>query len=270
MKRFLGFFALMLGMLLLTVPVHAAQTPPKSVIQEAVQRGTLRVGLSSFVPWAMQDKTGKYIGFEVDVASRFAKDLGLELELVPTRWSGIVPALLTGKFDMIIGGLSITPERSLKVNFSIPYDYAGIEAVGTRKAAGSRTQLADFNTPETVVAARTGSTAATAAKQALPKATLRLFDDEAPAVQEMLAGRAHLLFASAPLGTFEVLRAPDTLMNLTRELLAPQPIGIAVRKGDVDTLNVLDSWIRVVEAEGWLKQRKAYWFEGKEWETLLQ
>lgn len=251
------------------VEAHAASAA-KSVIQEAVDRGTLRVGMSSFVPWAMQDKAGKYIGFEVDVATWLAKDLGLELELVPTRWSGIVPALLTGKFDMIIGGLSITPERSLRVNFSIPYDFAGIEAVGSRKSAGGRTQLADFNTPETVVAARTGSTAATAAKQTLPKATLRLFDDEAPAVQEMLSGRAHLLFASAPLGTFEVLRAPDALFSLTKELLSPQPIGIAVRKGDVDTLNVLDSWIRVVEAEGWLKERKAYWFEGKEWESRLQ
>lgn len=251
---------------------HAAtpDTKTRGALQEAVQRNVLRVGISSFVPWAMQDKTGKYVGFEVDVATRLAKDLGLELEIVPTRWSGIVPALLTGKFDIIICGLSITPERTLKVNFTIPYDYAGIEAVGTRKAAAGRTTLADFNTPETVVAARTGSTAAAAAKQALPKATFRLFDDEAPAVQEMLNGRAHLLFASAPLGTFEVLRAPEQLVSLTKELLYPQPIGIAVRKGDFDTVNALDSWIRVVEAEGWLKARRAYWFESKDWEKTLQ
>lgn len=249
---------------------QAAEVKSRGALQEAVQRGVLRVGISSFVPWAMQDKTGKYVGFEVDVATRLAKDLGLELELVPTRWSGIVPALLTGKFDIIACGLSITPERTLKVNFTIPYDYAGIEAVGSRKAAAGRTTLAEFNTPETIVAARTGSTAALAAKLALPKATFRLFDDEAPAVQEMLTGRAHLLFASAPLGTFEVLRDPKELFSLTKELLYPQPIAIAVRKGDFDTVNALDSWIRVVEAEGWLKERRAYWFGGKDWEKTLQ
>lgn len=254
---------------MLASPAMAAEASP-NVMQQAVQRGVLRVGLSSFVPWAMQDKSGKYVGFEVDVATRLAKDLGLELELVPTRWSGIVPALLTGKFDVIIGGLSITPERALKVNFTIPYDHAGIEAVGTRKAAAGRKTLAEYDTPETVVAVRTGSTAATAARQTLPKATLRQFDDEAPAVQEMLTGRAHLLFTSAPLGTFEVLRAPEALHSLTRELLYPQPIAMALRKGDVDTLNTLDSWIRVVEAEGWLKQRKDYWFGGKEWEVQLR
>jgi polar amino acid transport system substrate-binding protein len=43
-----------------------------------------------------------------------------------------------------------------------------------------------------------------------------------------------------------------------------------VRKGDFDTLNFLDSWIRVMEAEGWLAERKAYWFETQEWESLLK
>ena len=248
----------------------AAAKDDRGALQEAVQRGVLRVGISSFVPWAMQDKSGKYVGFEVDVATRLAKDLGLELELVPTRWSGIIPGLLTGKFDIITCSLSITPERTLKVNFTIPYDYSGIEAVANRKASNGKSSLQDFNTPETVVAARTGSTAATAAKLALPKATLRLFDDEAPAVQEMLTGRAQVLFASAPLGTFELLRAPDQLVSVTKELLYTQPVAMGVRKGDFDTINALDSWIRLVEAEGWLKERRAYWFAGKDWEAALQ
>lgn len=251
-------------------PAMAAETTSPGVIQEAVRRGVLRVGLSSFVPWAMQDKHGGYVGFEVDVASRLARDMGLRLELVPTRWSGIVPALLTGKFDMIIGGLSITAERALRVSFSIPYDYAQIEVVGSRHAAGGRTALAEFDTPETIVAVRTGSTAAVAARTALPKAALRFFDEEATAVREMSSGRAHLLFASAPLGTFEMLRAPGALFSPVKEPLFRQPIAIAIRKGDMDSLNALDSWIRVVEAEGWLRERKAYWFEGREWESMLR
>lgn len=242
----------------------------QGAIAQAVARGTLRVGMSSFVPWAMQDKASKYIGFEVDVATRLASDLGLKLELVPTRWSGIVPALLTGKFDLIVGGLSITPERCLKVNFSIPYDYTGIEAVAHKASAGQRSRLVDFNDPAVVVAVRTGSTPVSAAKNLLPKATLRQFDDEAPAVQEVLSGRAQIFLTSTPLGTFEVLRSPDKLVRVNDDLIMPQPIAMALRKGDVDSLNMLDSWIRLVEAEGWLKARKAYWFEGKEWETLLQ
>jgi polar amino acid transport system substrate-binding protein len=65
----------------------------QSTIARAVDRGVLKVGFSTFVPWAMKDKQGEFIGFEVDVARRLAADLGLEVQFVPTKWSGIIPAL---------------------------------------------------------------------------------------------------------------------------------------------------------------------------------
>ena len=70
-----------------------------------------------FVPWAMRDKQGKLVGFEVDVAEKMAKDIGIEAEIIPTNWDGIIPALQAKKFDVIIGGMSITPKRNLSVNF---------------------------------------------------------------------------------------------------------------------------------------------------------
>lgn len=88
----------------------ASEIGAPSLIDAVIDRGVLRVGFSSFVPWAMQDKNGDFIGFEVDVARRLARDLGVELQLVPTRWSGIIPALLADKFDIIIGSMSVTPE----------------------------------------------------------------------------------------------------------------------------------------------------------------
>ncbi len=262
---FLSLFALSL------IPTLATAQAPKGVLQEAVERGTLRVGISSFVPWAMQDKKGEYIGFEVDVARRVAKDFDLELEILPTRWSGIIPALLTGKFDMIICGMSPTPARALRVNFTIPYDHVTIEAVGTKKKLGKKQSFADFNNADTVVAVRTGTTAAAAAKLTLPKATIRYFDEEAPAVQEMLSGRAHMVFGSSPLGTLEVSKDPLNVRHaFDQKAIYPQPISIAVRKGDFDTINALNAWIITAEAEGWLKERRQYWFGTRDWEPLLK
>ncbi len=258
-------------MLITSLSSLAAAKAPTGVLQEAVERGTLRVGISSFVPWAMQDKKGEYIGFEIDVAKRIAKDFDLELEILPTRWSGIIPALLTGKFDMIICGMSPTPGRALRVNFTIPYDHVTIEAVGLKKKLGDKTAIADFNNADTIVAVRTGTTAATAAKLTLPKATIRYFDEEAPAVQEMLSGRAHIVFGSGPLGTIEVAKDPENIRHAFDEKnLYPQPISIAVRKGDADTINALNAWILMTEAEGWLKERRHYWFETRHWESLLK
>jgi len=242
----------------------------ESTIENALKRGVLRVGLSTFVPWAMKDKTGKLIGFEIDVANRLAQDTGVEIEFVPTKWAGIIPALLTGKFDVIIGGMGILPQRNLKVNFTIPYDYSGMSIVAHKKLAAGFKRLEEFDRPEVKIAARLGSTAEMAVRKHMPQAKLKLFDDESQVIQELRSGRVHALVASAPLPTFLALENPEVLFLPLQEAFTREPIGFAVRKGDVDTLNYFNNWIRVVEAEGWLKERKQYWFYTKEWEKQLK
>jgi polar amino acid transport system substrate-binding protein len=245
------------------------QLVEESTIDQVQKRGVLRVGMSTFVPWAMRDKNGALMGFEIDVAQRLAKDMGVKAEFVPTKWSGIIPALLTGKFDIIIGGMGINPERNLKVNFSIPYDYTGMAIVANKKLAGGLRTLEQFNDPGVTIAARIGTTAAAAAKKHCPRAQLRLFDDESQAVQELLNNRVHAMIASAPLPAEQALKHPDKLFLPMKDTFTREPIGFAVRKGDADTLNFLNSWITVVEAEGWLKERKAFWFDTRDWEKRL-
>ena len=245
------------------------QLTAESAIEKVLQRGVLRVGFDTFVPWAMKDKSGNYIGFEIDVATRLAKDMGVKVEFVPTKWDGIIPALLTGKFDVIIGGMGIRPDRNLKVNFTIPYEYSGMSIMANKEKAAGFDSLEDFDKEDVVIAAKLGTTAANAAKKFMPKAELRLFGDEAQAVQELLNGRAHAMVASAPLPAHQVYKNPDKLFLPLKENFTKENIGFAVRKGDPDTLNYFDNWIRMVEAEGWLKERMHYWFETKEWEAQI-
>ena len=240
-----------------------------SALEQIMKRGVMRIGMSTFVPWAMKDKEGGLIGFEIDVARRLAEDMGVEAEFIPTKWSGIIPALLTGKFDVIIGGMGIRPDRNLKVNFSIPYDYSGQAIMAHKEKAKGFTSLADFDKPEVSIAARIGTTAAAAAKKHMPNASLKLFDDESQAVQELLNGRVHAMVASDPLPAYQVIKNPDKLFLPIKGTFTKEPNGFAIRKSDVDTLNYFDNWIRVVEAEGWLKERKAYWFGTRDWEGLI-
>ncbi len=242
----------------------------QSAVEQVIKRGVLKVGMSTFVPWAMKDKTGKLIGFEIDVATRLAEDMGVAIEFVPTKWAGIIPALLTGKFDVIIGGMSIRPDRNLKVNFSVPYDYAGQSLAANKKLAAGYSRLEDFDRPDVIIAARLGSTAADAANKYLPKAQKKFFDDEAQVIQEVLNGRAHAAVASAPLPAFQAIKYPDRLFIPIKGTFTKEPIGFAVRKGDFDTLNYFNNWIRFSEAKGWLAERKHYWFETKDWENMLQ
>lgn len=258
----------------LAAPVCAGELQQKliqeSTVEQVLKRGVLRVGMSTFVPWAMKDKTGKLVGFEIDVATRLARDMGVKVEFIPTKWAGIIPALITGKFDVIIGGMGILPQRNLKVNFTIPYDYTGMSMAAHKELAKGFSEIAAFDRPEVTLAVRLGSTAVTAAQKYMPRATLRMFDDEAQAYQELINGRVHAVVGSAPTPAFYVLKYPERLFLPLSDTFTKEPIGFAVRKGDFDTLNFFNNWITFVTTEGWLKERKHYWFETKEWEPLVQ
>jgi polar amino acid transport system substrate-binding protein len=75
----------LLAVTMIGVPGAPAAEDQQSVVEQVIQRGILRVGMSTFVPWAMKDKTGKLIGFEIDVATRLAEDMGVNVEFVPTK-----------------------------------------------------------------------------------------------------------------------------------------------------------------------------------------
>ena len=237
----------------------------ESTLEQVLKRGVLRVGMDTFEPWAMKDKNGKFIGFEIDVANRLAEDMGVKVEFVPTKWSGIIPALLTGKFDVIIGGMGIRPKRALKVNFTIPYDYSGMAIVAHKEKAAGFDALEDFNKPEVQVACKLGTTAVMAAKKYMPNATLRLFDDEAQAYQELRNGNVHAVVGSAPRPAYETIAYPETLFLPMEGTFTKEPIGFALRKGDFDTLTFFNSWITHVRNEGWLTEKHQYWFDTRDW-----
>lgn len=256
----------------LAMPFAAAQAQDarqtlaaSSTIEEIKKRGVLRVGMSTFVPWAFRNKSGDLVGYEIDVAKRLSEDMGVKAEFVPTAWDGIIPALLAGRFDFIVGGMTITPQRNLSVNFTAPYSATGVDVAANKKLAVDFKTVDDFNKPNVTVVARRGSSAAAAAQRLCPRATLRQFDDDAQALLEVVNGRAHAMFGSIPRPLFAVLDNPDVLFKPFSEPLVRQADAMAVRKGDPDALNFLNNWIMLRTLDGWLEERQNYWFKGREW-----
>ncbi len=265
MKKILGSL-LILFFVMYGTPLLAQE----SIIEKIQKQKVIKVGMSTFVPWAMKDKQGNLVGFEIDVAKKLAEDMGVEVEFVPTAWSGIIPALLTGKFDIIIGGMGITPERNLKVNFTRPYEYSGMSMVAHKKKAEGFSSLEDFNKKNVEIAVRMGTTAEQAARKYLPAATLKLFENESQALQELNLGRVHAVVSSAPMPVFHALKYPDKLFVPIKENFTKEPIGFALRKGDHDALNFFNNWILNMHAQGFLKEKAEYWFESKKWEDLVK
>ena len=255
-------------------PKEAIQAAPEEtkedLITEITKRGVMRVGLSVFVPWSFKDKDGVLRGFEIDVATQLAEDLGVEVEFVPTEWSGLIPALLTGKFDVIIAGMGIVPDRALKVNFTNPYDYSGMSINASKKIAPGRYSIEEFNKSDVVIAVRLGTTAVDAVEKFLPNAQMRQFDNEAECQQEVLNGRAHAVVASAPEPERWTKKHPNELyLPLKGKPFIKEPISFALRKGDSDTMAYFNAWITLKMWTGWLEQKHQYWFVGEDWNKYL-
>ena len=241
-----------------------------SMIEQVKKAGELRVGITTFVPWSMRAVNGDLIGFEVDVAKKVAEDLGVKPEFVPTAWDGIIPALLAGKFDLIISGMSITPERNLTVNFTIPYAHSGQAIVANKKLAAGFKTLEDFDKPDVTIACHRGIAGCAFIQRTMPKATLRLFDDDAQALQEVLNGRAHAWIASSPRPLFAAQDHADELFMPFDGPVMHSDEAFAVRKSDPDSLNWLNNWITYRTSDGWIKERHDYWFTTQAWRDQVK
>ncbi|PMH43781.1 amino acid ABC transporter substrate-binding protein [Vibrio sp. 10N.286.49.B3] len=267
MKLFKTAITALLG-LAISLPSLAAQSPTPN-LDKINERGTLRVGMSTFVPWAMRNKQGDLIGFEIDVAKRLAQDSGWKVEFVPTAWDGIIPALLAQKFDVIIGGLSITEARSKSVLFSDAYSHSGVQLAASKQLAEGFSTTSDFDSRRIKIAARRGAFTVQVARETFPKATVLQFDDDAQAFQEVLNGNAHAVIASSPKPEHESILHSDALFIPFTERLSQGNEAIAVRLGETDKTEFFNHWIQARTADGWLKERYEYWFSTLDWQNEI-
>jgi len=240
-----------------------------SVIETIKERGSLIVGLSTFVPWAMLDQNGELVGFEIDVAKKLAEDMGVEVEFVPTAWDGIIPALISGRFDAIISGMSITPQRNLTVNFTEPYAFSGLRVVASRELEGRIQTLEDLDRPDITLALRRGATPVAFAQQALPNARILQFDEDGAAVQEVLNGNADATIGADPSPSTYAAEYAEQLFIPFDDLFNTTAEAFAIRKGDPDALNFFNNWIDINWRNGFLEERHDYWFRTQDWADQL-
>ncbi|MGI9875883.1 transporter substrate-binding domain-containing protein [Vibrio chagasii] len=252
--------------LAVSLPALASETPNLDKINE---RGSLRVGMSTFVPWAMRNKQGDLVGFEIDVAKRLAEDSGWKVEFVPTAWDGIIPSLLSNKFDVIIGGMSITEARAKSVLFTEPYSHSGVQLAANKELAEGFSKTSDFDSRRVKIAARRGAFTVQVARETFPKAKVLQFDDDAQAFQEVLNGNAHAVIASSPKPEHEAIKNADTLFIPFDERLSKGNEAFAVRLGETDKAEFFNEWIKARTEDGWLKERYEYWFSTLDWQDQI-
>lgn len=103
---------------------------PMPEIETGGTNGTLRMGTSAVTePFSFVDASRSVVGFDIELAHHVARKLGMKLEVVDMDFGGMIPALVSGKVDVIGACITITPERAERVLFSEPYYTGGIAAL---------------------------------------------------------------------------------------------------------------------------------------------
>lgn len=266
MRKILGaVFALVAGAVAPQSWAADADLWDKSTLNQILKRGELRVGLEAgYMPFEMRDKKGNIIGFDVDLARLMAKTMGVRLTLVNTQWDGIIPALLTDKFDVLMGGMTITAERNLQVNFSDPYITIGQSVLLNRRLADTVTVYSQLDDSRYTIATKLGTTGDIAAKRFLPRARIKSFESEADATMEVRNGRADAFVYDLPYNVVYSAQFPEALVHL-KEPFTREDLGWAVRKGDPDFLNWLNNFLREIRNDGVYEALYRKWFENTAW-----
>ncbi len=247
-----------------------AQDDPKqpvsgSVVETIRKRGVLRAGMSIFVPWAMRNRNGELVGFEIDVANKVARDMGVGIEFVPTPWEGLIPALVAGEFDVIIAGMSVRPRRKFAIDFTVPYAHSGMGIAANRAMAADMKWPDDYDSARVTFSCRRGSTSCGDVERLFPNAGVRRFDDDAGALREVLSGNAHAVLSSYPQPVVWAGAHPERIFLPTTENLSQSDEAFGLRKGDPDALHFFSNWILANRANGWLAGRNRYWFKSRDW-----
>lgn len=241
------------------------------ILEEIQKRGTLRVGMEpGYMPFELTNQKGEIIGFDVDMAKRIAKAMNVKLELVSTAWDGIIPALLTKKFDILMSGMTLTQERNLSINFAQPYIVIGQTILVNNTVADKVSSYKDLNDPQFTVGSKLGTTGEQATKRMIPNAKYISYETEQEGVLEVVNGKIDAFIYDLPYNAAAFTqRGQGKIVHLDKPFTY-EPLAWAVRKGDHDFLNWLNNFMNQVKNDGTYDKIYAKWFQDDAWMKEIQ
>lgn len=246
--------------------VYAADT-----VAEIQKRGVLRIGMEpGYMPFELTNQKGEIIGFDVDMAKRMAKAMGVELELVSTAWDGIIPALLTGKFDVIMSGMTLTQSRNMTVNFAQPYILIGQSVLLKKEHAGQVNSYKDLDDAKYTVASKLGTTGEQATKRMISNAKYISYETEQEGVIELINGKIDAFIYDLPFNAIAFSQKGQGKLVHLDQPFTKEPLAWAIRKGDPDFLNWLNNFMNQIKYDGVYDKIYEKWFKDDAWLKEIQ
>lgn len=237
--------------------------PPVAVPGGALARvqaaGVLRVAIDATYPPMEFLENGQPAGFDVELAREIAQRLSVRAEFIVMDWDGILAGLTSGRYDIILSSMNITPVREQQVDF---VEYARMSQVFvTTRDRNIRTEeeLAGQR-----VAVQTNTTSQRWVQQLQQRGVavteLRPFPGATECFAAVKSGQADVIVIDEPVGRF-FARRDDTFV-ITGQALEPEPIGIAINKQDADLTEAVSWAFERIRDDGTLRRLSEHWFGG--------
>ncbi|AZR72041.1 hypothetical protein BBF96_00700 [Anoxybacter fermentans] len=220
-------------------------------------KSVLKVGSDiSYPPFEYVDeKTGEFMGFDIDLIRALGKEMGYEVEIINAAWEGIIPGLINGNYDLIISAMTITDERAQAVNFSDPYFTAG-QVIVVRKDNEEIKEPADLKGK--VVTVQIGTTGQFAAEKIEGIKEIKKFNTTPEALQELRNGSADAAVVDLAVGELYVKEHPDA--KIVGKPFTVEYYGIAVKKGNEKLLKEVNKALATLKANGKYDEIYEKWF----------
>lgn len=260
LQRLLALPVLAAGLALASAPAATAST-----MEDIMSRGELRVAVQTQgPPVSFVDQHGERTGLAIEIVRKMAEDMGVELVLQDYDWQGLIPALTSGKADMIAADMTPTPKRATALLFTEPIFFTSTIAFTTDDKDFQSWE--DLNAEGVTVGATQASTYADAARDKLPEATLKEYQGGTAATAQALAqGRVDAGISDS--GTIKGFLKEYENFRVLDGTLREEPLSFATRPDSVHLLMWLDNYIRFIRHTGDLEGLIDYWWNTTDWEA---
>lgn len=236
---------------------HAAD---ESRLNKILSSGELRVGTTGdWNPMTIKNTTtGNYEGFDIDVVTELAKDMGVKLTFVPTDWKTLINGVVANKYDMTTSA-SLNPKRMAVAGYTDSYYNVGTVPLTLKKHLDKFNSWDDINKTDVSVATTLGTVQEQQAKEYFPLAQLKSVEAPARDFQEVLSGRAMVHITSNVEAATLVQKYEQMAIVPVKEARSPTPLAMLIAQDDQVWINYLNHWIQLKKTQGFFNKLAVKW-----------
>jgi polar amino acid transport system substrate-binding protein len=238
----------------------------ESILGRILKKGELRVGTSaSQPPYSVKAKDGKLMGYDIDLAELISEAMNVKLNFVVKPFPELLPALEKGEVDIVMSGMTITPERNAKVAFAGPYIVSGRSILAKGKRLAELDEMEEINKPTIHAVALEGSISQRFVENLTPQIKLTTVKDYESGVNMVLQDKVDLMVADYSICQLSLLRHPDADLATLEVPLTIEPVGIALPAEGFLLHNLIENHLTALQMTGVLDDLEHKWFKDGSW-----